>query len=142
MCSILIGDAPIVLVRDLQNQFPKANLFVDEPAYEEIVAKVVAMMAHPAIGLDFPLDMRGTAFPQRVWKALRQISPGSTATYAEIAKTIGAPKAVRAVVQACASNVLAVAIPCHRVIRTDGDLAGYRSGIGRKIALLEREVRA
>jgi AraC family transcriptional regulator, regulatory protein of adaptative response / methylated-DNA-[protein]-cysteine methyltransferase len=142
VCSILIGDDPILLVRDLQDQFPKANLIGDEPGYEDVVAKVVGMIEHPGIGLDLPLDIRGTAFQQRVWKTLQQIPPGSTATYTDIAKKIGKPKAVRAVAQACASNVLAVAIPCHRVIRTDGALSGYRWGVERKSALLGREAHA
>lgn len=142
VCSILIGDDPVLLVRDLQDQFPKANLIGDEPGYEDIVAKVVGLIEAPQIGLDLPLDIRGTAFQQRVWKALQQIPPGSTATYADIAQKIGMPKAVRAVAQACASNVLAVAIPCHRVIRTDGSLSGYRWGVERKRALLEREAHA
>jgi len=142
VCSILIGDDPIILIRDLQDQFPKANLIGDEPGYEAVVAKVVGMIEHPGVGLDLPLDIRGTAFQQRVWKALQQIPPGSTSTYTDIAKKIGMPKAVRAVAQACASNVLAVAIPCHRVIRTDGTLSGYRWGVERKSALLEREAKA
>ena len=141
ICSILIGDDPASLMLDLQNQFPKANLIGDEPGYEAIVAKVLGLIEQPGIGLDLPLDIRGTAFQQRVWKALRQIPPGSTATYTEIAKKIGMPRAARAVAQACASNVLAVAIPCHRVIRTDGSLSGYRWGVERKSALLEREAR-
>jgi AraC family transcriptional regulator of adaptative response/methylated-DNA-[protein]-cysteine methyltransferase len=142
VCSILIGDDPATLARDLQDQFPKANLIGNEPGYEDVVAKVVGMMEHPGAGLDLPLDIRGTAFQQRVWKALQQIPPGSTATYTDIAKKIGTPKAVRAVAQACASNVLAVAIPCHRVIRTDGALSGYRWGVERKRTLLEREAGA
>lgn len=142
VCSILIGDDPASLVRDLQDQFPKANLIGNQSGYEDIVAKVVGLIEHPGIGLNLPLDIRGTAFQQRVWKALQQIPPGSTATYTEIAKKIGMPKAVRAVAQACASNVLAVAIPCHRVIRTDGSRSGYRWGVERKSALLEREAHA
>jgi AraC family transcriptional regulator of adaptative response/methylated-DNA-[protein]-cysteine methyltransferase len=142
VCSILIGDDPVSLVRELQDQFPKANLIGDEPGYEDVVAKVVGLIEHPEIGVDLPLDIRGTAFQQRVWKALQQIPPGTTATYTDIAKKIGMPKAVRAVAQACASNALAVAIPCHRVIRTDGTLSGYRWGVERKNALLEREAHA
>ncbi len=139
VCSILIGNDSESLVRNLQDQFPKANLIGNQSGYEDIVAKVVGLIEHPGIGLGLPLDIRGTAFQQRVWKALQQIPPGSTATYTDIAKKIGMPKAVRAVAQACASNVLAVAIPCHRVIRTDGALSGYRWGVERKSALLERE---
>ena len=103
------------------------------------MAKVVGFVEAPALGLDLPLDVRGTAFQQRVWRALREIPAGSTASYTEIAGRIGAPKAVRAVAQACASNAIAVAIPCHRVVRTDGALSGYRWGVERKRALLERE---
>ena len=142
VCSILIGDDPILLARDLQDQFPKANLIGNEHGYEDIVAKVVGLIEAPVIGLDLPLDIRGTVFQQRVWNALQQIPPGSTATYTEIARKIGTPKVPRAVAQACASNVLAVAIPCHRVIRTDGSPSGYRWGVERKRALLEREERA
>lgn len=142
VCAILIGDDSASLVRDLQDQFPKAKLIGDEPGYEDVAAKVVELVEHPGVGLDLPLDIRGTAFQQRVRKALQQIPPGSTATYTEIAKKIGMPKAVRAVAQACASNVLAVAIPCHRVVRADGSLSGYRWGVERKSALLEREAHA
>jgi AraC family transcriptional regulator of adaptative response/methylated-DNA-[protein]-cysteine methyltransferase len=142
VCSILIGDDPNALVRDLQKQFPKANLIGNDPSYEQLVAKVVALIEQPGFGLDLPLDIRGTAFQQRVWKALQQIPPGSTASYAEIATKIGMPKAVRAVAQACGANDLAVAIPCHRVVRSDGALSGYRWGVERKRALLEREAHA
>lgn len=139
VCAILIGDDPQVLARDLQDRFPKANLIGDESNYQELIAKVVGLIEKPGVGLDLPLDIRGTAFQQRVWKALRQIPPGSTATYSEIAAKIGMPKAVRAVAQACGANALAVAIPCHRVIRNDGTLSGYRWGVERKRVLLERE---
>ena len=107
------------------------------PEFEALVAKVVGFVEAPALGLDLPLDVRGTAFQQRVWQALREIPAGATASYAEIAERIGAPKAVRAVAQACAANALAVAIPCHRVVRTDGALSGYRWGVERKRALLD-----
>lgn len=139
VCSILIGDDPQLLVRDLQDRFPKANLIGDESHYQELIAKVVGLIEKPEVGLGLPLDIRGTAFQQRVWKALQQIPPGSTATYSEIAAKIGMPKAVRAVAQACGANGLAVAIPCHRVIRNDGSLSGYRWGVERKRVLLERE---
>jgi AraC family transcriptional regulator of adaptative response/methylated-DNA-[protein]-cysteine methyltransferase len=142
VCSILIGDDPDKLVRDLQDQFPRANLIGDETGYQELVAKVIGSIENPGIGLDLPLDIRGTAFQQRVWKALQQIPAGSTASYAEIAKKIGMPKAVRAVAQACGANTLAVAIPCHRVIKNDGSLSGYRWGVDRKRVLLEREAHA
>ncbi|WDD93128.1 bifunctional DNA-binding transcriptional regulator/O6-methylguanine-DNA methyltransferase Ada [Burkholderia sp. FERM BP-3421] len=139
VCSILLGDDPDALLRDLQDQFPHANLIGGDPGYETLVARVVGFIEEPGIGLDLPLDVRGTAFQQRVWQALRTIPVGTTATYADIAAKIGAPKAVRAVAQACGANHLAVAIPCHRVIRSDGNLSGYRWGIERKRQLLERE---
>lgn len=142
VCAILIGDDPAALARDLQDLFPKANLIGGEPGYEDLVAKVVGFVEEPGIGLDLPLDIRGTAFQQRVWKALQQIPAGSTASYADIAQKIGSPKAVRAVAQACGANTLAVAIPCHRVIKNDGSLSGYRWGVERKQALLKREARA
>jgi AraC family transcriptional regulator, regulatory protein of adaptative response / methylated-DNA-[protein]-cysteine methyltransferase len=139
VCAVLIGDDPERLVRELQDQFPKAVLRGDEKGFEDTVAKVIALIESPATELDLPLDIRGTAFQRRVWKALQQIPVGSTATYADIARKIHAPKAVRAVAQACASNALAVAIPCHRVIRSDGALSGYRWGVERKRTLLDRE---
>ena len=126
-------------MRDLQDQFPKAEIIGAERGYEDLVAKVVGLIENPRIGLDLPLDIRGTAFQQRVWKALQQIPAGSTASYTEIAESIGMPKSVRAVAGACGANTLAVAIPCHRVIRNDGGLSGYRWGVERKRALLERE---
>jgi AraC family transcriptional regulator of adaptative response/methylated-DNA-[protein]-cysteine methyltransferase len=139
VCAVLIGDDPRPLLKDLQDQFPKANLIGDESGYEELVAKVVGLIETPRLGFDLPLDIRGTAFQQRVWKALQQIPVGSTASYADIAKLIGMPKAVRAVAQACGANALAVAIPCHRVVRSDGSLSGYRWGVDRKRTLLHRE---
>jgi AraC family transcriptional regulator, regulatory protein of adaptative response / methylated-DNA-[protein]-cysteine methyltransferase len=142
ICSILIGDDPRELLENLQDQFPKATLVGNEPGFEDLVAKVVGLVEEPGVGFDLPLDIRGTAFQQRVWQALQQIPLGSTATYTEIAERIGMPKAVRAVAQACGANSLAVAIPCHRVIRNDGSLAGYRWGVERKRALLEREAHA
>jgi len=142
VCSILIGEDPVSLIQNLQDQFPKANLIGDESGYEDMIAKVVGLIEKPGAGLNLPLDIEGTAFQQRVWKALQQIPVGSTASYTDIAKQIGMPKAVRAVAQACGANALAVAIPCHRVIRNDGALSGYRWGVERKRALLEREAHA
>jgi AraC family transcriptional regulator, regulatory protein of adaptative response / methylated-DNA-[protein]-cysteine methyltransferase len=139
ICAILLGDDPDDLARDLQDQFPKAQLIGGDAEFERLVAQVVGFVATPSVGLDLPLDIRGTAFQRRVWEALREISPGSTASYAEIAERIGQPKAVRAVAQACGANALAVAIPCHRVVRTDGSLSGYRWGVERKGELLRRE---
>ena len=142
VCAILLGDDPAFLVRDLQDRFPKANLIGNEPGYEDLVSKVVGLIEEPGIGFDLPLDIRGTAFQRRVWKALQEIPPGSTVSYSDIANKIGVPKAVRAVAQACGANTLAVAIPCHRVVRNDGSLSGYRWGVERKRALLEREALA
>jgi AraC family transcriptional regulator of adaptative response/methylated-DNA-[protein]-cysteine methyltransferase len=139
VCAIMLGDDPARLVRDLQDQFPAARLDGGDAAFARLVAIVVGFVEAPDSGLDLPLDVRGTAFQQRVWQALREIPPGTTASYAEIAARIGAPRAVRAVAGACAANALAVAIPCHRVVRTDGSLSGYRWGVERKAALLARE---
>jgi len=142
VCAILMGDDPDALARDLQDRFPKSNLIGGDAEFEQLVAKVVGFVEAPAIGLDLPLDVRGTAFQQRVWQALREIPAGSTASYTDIANRIGSPKAVRAVAGACAANALAVAIPCHRVVHNDGELSGYRWGVERKRALLEREANA
>ena len=139
VCAIMMGDDPDLLTKDLQNRFPKANLIGGDRDFEATVAKVVGFVEAPKIGLNLPLDVRGTAFQQRVWQALREIPAGSTASYSEIAKRIGLPRAVRAVAQACASNAIAVAIPCHRVLRTDRNLSGYCWGVERKRALLKRE---
>jgi AraC family transcriptional regulator, regulatory protein of adaptative response / methylated-DNA-[protein]-cysteine methyltransferase len=139
VAAILLGDDPDELVRNLQDRFPKADLIGADRDYEALVAQVVGSIEQPGIGLDLPLDVRGTAFQQRVWQAMREIPVGDTASYAEIARRIGSPKAMRAVADACASNNLAVAIPCHRVIRKDGSLSGYAWGVDRKRALLDRE---
>ena len=139
VCAILLGDDPDALARELQDRFPRADLIGGDREFEKLVARVVGFVEAPRLGLDLPLDVRGTAFQQRVWRALRKIPTGSTLSYAAIAKRIGSPKSVRAVAQACAANALAVAIPCHRVIRNDGALSGYRWGVERKRALLERE---
>ncbi|HEV7274747.1 MAG TPA: bifunctional DNA-binding transcriptional regulator/O6-methylguanine-DNA methyltransferase Ada, partial [Devosiaceae bacterium] len=132
VCAILLGDDPEALLRDLQRRFPKATLIGGDREFEQLVATVVGFVEAPTLGLDLPLDIRGTAFQQRVWQALRQIRPGETVSYAELARRIGAPGSVRAVAGACAANAIAVAIPCHRVVRTDGGLSGYRWGIERK----------
>jgi AraC family transcriptional regulator, regulatory protein of adaptative response / methylated-DNA-[protein]-cysteine methyltransferase len=141
VCAILIGDDPEALVHDLQDRFSRARLIGGDGNFETLVARVVGFIEAPGIGLDLPLDIRGTAFQQRVWSALRQIPAGTTVTYTDIAKTIGAPRAGRAVAGACAANALAVAIPCHRVVRNDGALSGYRWGIERKRALIDRETK-
>lgn len=139
VCAILMGDDPDELVRDLQDRFPRAHLIGGDAEFEQRVAKVVGFVEAPGLGLDLPLDVRGTAFQQRVWQALREIPPGKTVSYTDIAHRIGAPESVRAVARACGANALAVAIPCHRVVRNDGALSGYRWGVERKRALLERE---
>jgi len=139
ICAISLGDDPDELARDLQDRFPQAKLIGDDAQFAQLVARVVGLVEAPGVGLDLPLDVRGTAFQQRVWQALREIPAGSTASYADVAARIGEPKAVRAVAQACSANPLAVAIPCHRVVRQDGHLSGYRWGVQRKRALLERE---
>ena len=139
ICAILLGDDPEKLVRDLQDSFPRADLIGADADFEHLVAKVVGFVEAPGIGLDLPLDVRGTAFQQRVWQALRGIPAGQTVSYTDIARRIGAPAAVRAVARACATNRLAVAIPCHRVVRNNGALAGYRWGVERKRTLLGKE---
>jgi AraC family transcriptional regulator of adaptative response/methylated-DNA-[protein]-cysteine methyltransferase len=139
ICSILLGDDPDALVRDLQDRFPKAGLVGAEPAFEATVAQVVAFVEAPRIGLDLPLDLRGTAFQQRVWQALRSIPAGRTVGYAELAAQLGMPQGARAVAGACAANPVAIAVPCHRVVRNDGSISGYRWGVERKKTLLERE---
>lgn len=139
VCAILLGGDPDALVRDLQDRFPRAALVGGDAAFNRTIAKVIAFVERPGTGLDLPLDVRGTAFQHRVWRALRDIPAGSTASYAEIAARIGAPHGARAVARACAANALAVAIPCHRVVRTDGSLSGYRWGVERKRRLLTSE---
>jgi AraC family transcriptional regulator of adaptative response/methylated-DNA-[protein]-cysteine methyltransferase len=139
VCAILIGDDPEALLRDLQDRFPCARLIGGDADFEKLVARVIGFVEVPGIGIDLPLDIRGTAFQQRVWAALREIPAGTTVSYTDIARTIGAPKAVRAVAGACAANMLAVAIPCHRVVRHDGALSGYRWGVQRKRELINRE---
>ena len=142
VCAILLGDDPESLLKDLQDRFPRARLLGGDKDFERLTAKVISFVEAPRGGFDLPLDIQGTAFQHRVWEALRRIPAGATASYAEIAEAIGAPKSVRAVARACASNHLAVAIPCHRVVRTDGSLSGYRWGVKRKRALLAREAKA
>lgn len=141
ICAIFLGDDPEALVRNLQDQFPKAQLLGGDANFEQLIAQVVGFIETPALGLNLPLDVRGTAFQQRVWQALREIPPGSTVSYSDIAERIGQPKAVRAVGSACGANSIAVAIPCHRVLRRDGDVSGYRWGVERKRELLRREAK-
>ncbi|AOY00783.1 methylated-DNA--[protein]-cysteine S-methyltransferase [Jeongeupia sp. USM3] len=139
ICRIELGDAADALLQRLQDVFPRAELVGGDAEFEDWMARVVGLIDAPGIGASLPLDIRGSAFQQRVWQALRAIPPGDTATYADIAERIGSPAAVRAVANACGANPLAVAIPCHRVVRTDGSLGGYRWGLARKQALLDRE---
>lgn len=144
VCAITLGDDPEVLVRDLQDRFPDAELIGGDTDFERVVARVVGLVEAPQKGFDLPLDIRGTAFQRRVWEELRAIPAGETVSYADVARKIGAPRAVRAVANACASNAIAIAIPCHRVVRQDGAVSGsgYRWGIDRKRALLAREKQA
>jgi AraC family transcriptional regulator, regulatory protein of adaptative response / methylated-DNA-[protein]-cysteine methyltransferase len=139
ICAVLLGDDPQALVRDLQDRFGRAELVGDDAQFEQWVARVIGLIESPGTGADLPLDLRGTTFQQRVWHALRSIPPGTTVSYADLAARLGVPRAARAVAQACGANPIAVAIPCHRVIRTDGSVSGYRWGVERKRALLERE---
>jgi AraC family transcriptional regulator of adaptative response/methylated-DNA-[protein]-cysteine methyltransferase len=137
--AILLGDDPEKLLCDLQDRFPRAELIGADKEYEKLVARVVGLIEAPGQGLKLPLDIRGTAFQRRVWRTLQKISAGTTVSYAEVAKRIGSPTSVRAVAGACAANNIAVAIPCHRVVRTDGSLSGYAWGITRKRELIDRE---
>lgn len=142
IAAILLGEAPEPLIGELEAMFPQAELIAGDGEFERLVARVVGLVEAPGRTHDLPLDIRGTAFQCRVWEALRRVPAGTTLTYAQLAERIGAPKAVRAVAGACAANRLAVAIPCHRVVRTGGGLSGYRWGVERKRRLLERERQA
>jgi AraC family transcriptional regulator of adaptative response/methylated-DNA-[protein]-cysteine methyltransferase len=139
VCSITLGDDPNLLTEDLQRRFPKAQLHPGDRRFKSVIAQVIGFVEAPRLGLSLPLDIRGTAFQERVWRELRKIPAGETRSYAEIAQRIGSPKSYRAVARACAQNPIAVAIPCHRVVRNDGTLSGYRWGIDRKRELLRRE---
>ena len=139
VCAVFFGDTHDALRRDLEKQFPRAQFVRGDADFEALTAKVISLIENPGADFDLPLDIRGTAFQHRVWEALRKIPAGSTASYAEIAEAIGMPTSARAVARACASNRIAVAIPCHRVVRSDGSLSGYRGGVDRKRALLAKE---
>ncbi len=139
ICAILLGDDADALVQDLQQRFPKAQLAGGDADFERWMAQVIGFVDEPTRGLALPLDVRGTAFQQQVWQALRLIPVGSTVSYSELARKLGMPQASRAVAGACAANALAVAIPCHRVVRNDGGISGYRWGVERKRALLQHE---
>jgi AraC family transcriptional regulator of adaptative response/methylated-DNA-[protein]-cysteine methyltransferase len=139
VCSLTLGDSAIALTRDLETRFPGAELTQDDVKLRREIAKVTAFIDDPARGLDLPLDLGGTEFQRRVWRALREIPAGDTVSYAEVARRIDAPQSFRAVAQACGANRIALAIPCHRVVRGDGGLSGYRWGVARKRALLDKE---
>ncbi|WP_294536120.1 methylated-DNA--[protein]-cysteine S-methyltransferase [uncultured Rhodoblastus sp.] len=139
VCAILLGDGPQQVIRELEAQFTGAVLTEGDPALEQPISAASEAVERPWRPLDLPLDIRGTDFQKKVWDALRKIPPGTTTSYAQVAQTIGAPKALRAVAGACAANRLAIAIPCHRVLRSNGSLSGYRWGMERKRQLLERE---
>lgn len=139
VCAIEFGDDPETLRTQVQACFPKAQFKEADSEFASVIEQVVAFIEAPGAAIDLPLDIQGTAFQERVWHALRQVPPGSTISYADLAERIGAPEAVRAVAQACAANKLAVAVPCHRVVRSDGKLSGYRWGVERKHVLLIRE---
>ena len=139
VCAISLGDDPESLCHELERRFPEATLVGGDPTFETLVATAVGLVENPRSGARLPLDVRGTAFQERVWRALSQLPAGRTTTYSELARSLGAPASIRAVARACALNPIAIAIPCHRVVRTDGGLAGYRWGIERKCALLARE---
>jgi AraC family transcriptional regulator of adaptative response/methylated-DNA-[protein]-cysteine methyltransferase len=139
ICALLLGDSPQAVTRELRERFPGTR-FLNEPArLARVLAQVIELAEGRAATLDLPLDPGGTAFQQRVWRALRRIPAGSTASYTDIARRIDAPKSFRAVAQACGANPIALAIPCHRVVRSDGGLSGYRWGVARKRVLLDRE---
>lgn len=142
ICTISLGDDPEMLVRELESRLPEARLLPGDTAFDKWVAKVVSFIEAPSEALILPLDIRGTDFQRRVWQALREIPLGTTLSYTEVAERIGAPTAARAVARACATNTLALAVPCHRVVRSGGGLSGYRWGVERKRALLERERRS
>ncbi|SQC91170.1 Regulatory protein of adaptative response [Cedecea neteri] len=141
ICAILLGENAETLIVELETEFPSSHLTPGDEAFASRVAQVISFIESPTAEFSLPLDIRGTAFQQQVWQALRAVPPGSTVSYSELAERIGKPAAVRAVAGACAANTLAVAIPCHRVIRSDGGLSGYRWGVERKRQLLENETR-
>ncbi len=139
VCALLLGDTPETVLEDLQSRFPNAELIGDDPHYQALIGHILPFVEAPKLGFDLPLDIQGTAFQTRVWAALRDIPVGDTASYSEIANQIGAPKSSRAVAQACGANPLAIVVPCHRVVRADGGLSGYRWGVDRKAQILELE---
>lgn len=139
VCRVALGDDPGALLHDLEDRFPKARLVGGDDRFESWMAAVIGLVEGSGQGIDLPLDIRGTAFQKQVWDALRAVPIGATVSYAELARRIGRPSGIRAVANACGANPVAVAIPCHRVVRSDGGLGGYRWGVDRKRALLARE---
>ena len=139
LCAIDIGDSRTVLIDALKARFGRGEYSEGDPDSVRWIRRVTASIVSPRRGLDLPLDLRGTAFQRRVWRELRRIPAGATASYGEVARRIGKPRSARAVARACATNPLPLAVPCHRVVRSDGKLGGYRGGVDRKRALLERE---
>ena len=142
ICALLIGDDPAELATELQHRFPDARLTRGDESFDHLLDRAVSQVEDPAKAWDLPLDLRGTPFQQRVWQALREIPAGTTDSYTGVAERIGRPGSVRAVAGACAANPVAIAVPCHRVLRRDGGLSGYRWGIDRKRALLDQESNA
>ncbi len=139
VCAILLGDHPDPLMQDIETRFSDATLAAGDDDTGRLLAQVARFVEAPGQGLDMPLDLRGTPFQQRVWQALRDIPAGTTVSYGTIAARIGEPRAALDVAEACAANPLAVAVPCHRVVRANGAISGYRWGVKRKRALLQRE---
>ena len=139
VCAVTLGDDPEALAHELEDRFPRAELVGGDGEFESVVARIIGLVEAPVLGLELPLDIRGTTFQRRIWRALREVPAGTTVSYSEIADRVGSPKAARAVACACAANPLAVAVPCHRVVRNDGKLGGYRWSVARKRALLARE---
>ena len=139
ICAISLSDDESVLVRALQDEYPAATIERDDQSLSELVLPIVRHLAGDLPDLDLPTDVQATAFQRRVWDALKQIPYGQVRTYREVAVALGQPTAVRAVARACATNPVAVLVPCHRVVRSDGGLGGYRWGIARKEAMLKRE---
>ncbi|MGE0417170.1 MAG: methylated-DNA--[protein]-cysteine S-methyltransferase, partial [Acetobacteraceae bacterium] len=139
VCFLGFAEPDDALLGDLRRRFPKARVIEDDVALADTVRAVLSFLAEPKQALDLPLDLRGTAFQQRVWQTLCRIPPGQTRTYAQLAEMTGNPKAIRAVARSCATNPVSLAVPCHRVVGSDGDLTGYRWGVPRKRALLEKE---
>lgn len=139
LCALFLADTKAELNKELKASFPQDNLVMDEASLKSITKKVLAYMNKPSRSFDQPLDMRGTPFQKKVWQALLKIPYGKTLSYTDLAKQLGRPKAVRAVANACGANAIAIIIPCHRVLKKDGSVSGYRSGVQRKIQLLQNE---